>query len=383
MTISELLKNEDVRQSEFPVTRHKVFLAHAGVCPLPRRVTEAMAEYLRLAEIDDQEAAFAVSGFSEARQRAARLISCRPEEVAFVGPTSLGLSYVASGVPWRKGDNVLCYFDDYPSNVYPWMALADRGVEVRFLKTADLGLINPAEVEKQVDDRTRLVALASCHFISGYRIDVEAIGAFLRSREILFCLDGIQTVGAFPTPVSCVDFLAADGHKWLLGPTSAGILYVRGDHWETLRPPIYGWHNVRSPNFVAQEQMVMRADSRRYEAGSANLVGLAGLNAAFELLLELGIDRIANELLRKRSWLLPAIQEKGYSILQAEAAKTNGSAILSFFRDGADLPALQQKLADAGILTSLRADRSGRHYLRISPHFYNTDAELQRFLEYL
>src|SRR3989449_8355852 len=149
-----------------------------------------------------------------------------------------GLSFFASGLRFRKGDNVLIYFDDYPSNVYPWMALAQQGVEVRLMNTRGLGMIRPIDVIGQVDENTRLVALASCHFISGYRIDFEAIGKSLRERNILFCLDAIQTVGAFPTSVEHVDMLAADAHKWLLGPCGAGLMFVRRSLQEQLTPPI-------------------------------------------------------------------------------------------------------------------------------------------------
>src|SRR6202034_601797 len=121
------------------------------------------------------------------------------EEIALVGPTSLALSYVAAGLSWRKGDNVLIYFDDYPSNVYPWMALAEKGVEVRLLNVREYGRIRSIDVLGQCDEQTRLVALASNHFVAGYRVDIAAIGKALRLRNILFCVDGIQTVGAFPT----------------------------------------------------------------------------------------------------------------------------------------------------------------------------------------
>src|SRR5204863_5017030 len=129
---------------------------------------------------------------------------------------------------------ILIYFDDYPSNVYPWMALADQGVEVRLMNTRGLGVIRAKDVLGQVDENTALVALASCHFISGYRMDFPAIGKALHERNILFCLDAIQTLGAFPTTVEHVDYLAADAHKWLLGPCGAGLLYVRRDHQDGL-----------------------------------------------------------------------------------------------------------------------------------------------------
>ena len=383
MTLEEILHNEELRNHEFPVTRDKIFLAHAGVCPLPRRVTGAMQDYMERATRDDQEEIFPAGRFREARNALARLLQAQPEEIAFVGPTSLALSFVAGGLALRKGDNIVIYQDDYPSNVYPWMALADRGVQVRLLNVRALGQIRRIDVEGQVDEQTKLVALASCHFVAGYRIDLQEIGQMLKKRNILFCVDGIQTIGAFPTTVENVDFMAADAHKWLLGPCAAGAMYVRATRQDALRPTVFGWHNVRCPNYVAQEKMVHPPDGRRYEAGSANLIGLAGLHAAAELLLEIGVENIARELLRKRAWLVPALQAKGYVVTGADNSTQNASAIISFQRPATDLAALHAKLAAANIVISLRSDRAGNRYIRLSPHFYNTDAELNRMLECL
>jgi selenocysteine lyase/cysteine desulfurase len=381
MNLTELLANEELRQREFPVAKDKIFLAHGGDCPLPRRVAEAVAQYAHNATTGDQEKFVYPKILSDGRKLAGQVLNCKPEEVAFVGPTSLALSFIASGLKFRRGDNVLIYFDDYPSNVYPWMALADQGVEVRLMNTRGLGLIRPKDVTGQVDENTRLVALASCHFISGYRLDLDAVAAFLRQRDILFCVDAIQTVGAFPIQATNVDMLAADAHKWLLGPCGAGVMYVRDSVQDSLKPPVYGWHNVRCPEFVAQEELVLRTGAARYEAGTHNLLGLVGLVTAMEMLLEIGIENIARELLRKRAWLVPALQAKGCKVLHADAPPENSSGITSFHQPEKDPSLLHQKLLDAGVITSLRTDRSGQKYIRLSPHFYNTDTELQRVLD--
>jgi cysteine desulfurase / selenocysteine lyase len=383
MTLSELLADEELRRREFPVVCDQVFLAHAGVCPLPRRVEEAIARYAREAAAGDQERLAYPAVLDDGRKLAARLLNCKPEEIAYVGPTSLALSFIASGLRLRKGDNILIYFEDYPSNVYPWLALAQRGIEVRLMNTRGFGVIRPRDVVGQVDENTRLVALASCHFISGYRIDFQAIGKSLRERNILFCLDAIQTLGAFPTATDQVDLMAADAHKWLLGPCGAGLMYVRQSLQEYFTPPVYGWHNVRCPEFVAQERIVFERGARKYEAGTQNLLGIVGMLAGVELLLELGVENIAREMLRKRALLVPALQAKGYTVLNADAPAENSSGITSFHQPGKDMAALHQKLTEAKIVTSLRSDRTGQKYIRLSPHFYNTDAELQRVLEEL
>lgn len=382
MTLTEILSNEELRRREFPAAREKIFLAHAGVCPLPRPVAEAMIDCATKSTLGDQEE-FMLGRLVEARQLGARLLNCQPEEVALVGPTSLALSLVASGLKFRRGDNILIYHDDYPSNVYPWMALAEKGVEVRLLNTRGLGIIRPRDVIGQIDENTKFVALASCHFISGFRVEFAEIGKYLREQGILFCLDAIQTVGAFPTTVEHVDFLAADSHKWLLGPCGAGIFFVRRELQEKLNPPIYGWHNVRSPNFVAQEKIEFRNDARKFEAGTQNLIGLTGLIASMKLVLELGIENIAAELLRKRAWLVPELQKRGFTVLNADAKRENAGSIISFFEPGKDIAVRHQKLTAAGITTSLRTDRTGQNYIRIAPHFYNTDEELRRVLDVL
>jgi len=221
--LHDLLANESRRQEEFPVARDSIFLAHAGVTILPRRVTRTMQEHLEESCVRMQEYPEAWKAVTETRGVAARLIGAKASEISLLGPTSVGLSLVANGLPWMAGDEVVINPDDYPANVYPWRDLERHGVVVRELRPERLGEITPQLVEAALTPRTRLVALASCHYLSGYRIDVDAIGRLVRGRGIWFCLDAIQTVGAFDTRVDHVDFLSADSHKWMLGPMTAGI----------------------------------------------------------------------------------------------------------------------------------------------------------------
>ena len=383
MNLAEILSNEELRQIEFPVAQKQIFLGHAGDCPLPLRVADAISAYAQQCVGGDQERIVYPGVIEKGRKLGAQLMNCQPSEVALVGPTSLALSLIASGLKFRKGENVLIYFDDYPSNVYPWLAMAEQRVEVRMMNIRNLGVIRPKDVLGQVDENTRLVALASCHFISGFRLAHEEIGQALRERNILFCLDAIQTLGAFPTTVEQVDMLAADAHKWLLGPCGAGLMYVRQSVQEGLTPPIYGWNNVRCPNYVAQEEIVFRRGAQKYEAGTHNLLGIVGLVAAMELILEIGVENIAKELLRKRAWLASALPAKGFTVLNPETTPETGSGIISFYKPDADLTALHERLSAANIFTSLRVDRTGQKYIRLSPHFYNTDAELQKVLDHL
>lgn len=381
MTISELQSNESLRRREFPVCENQIYLAHAGVCPLPRRVLESTREYLRESSLGDQETPGLPAMIASVRVRAAEMIGAAADEIALVGPTSLALNFIANGLDWRPGDNVAAYVDDYPSNVYPWMALADRGVALRPVEPSEPGRIGVEEVIAAVDDRTRLVALASCHFLSGYRIDHAAIGRALHERGILFCLDAIQTLGAFPTRVEDVDFLAADAHKWLLGPCAAGILYVKRSLHETLKPTVHGWNNVRCPGFVAQSELAYRRGAHRYEVGSYNCIGLAGLDAALGQALEIGVAPIAADLADKRAWLTEALQARGYDVVHATAGREHTGGIVTCSRQGTDMNAVHTALQSRGVVASLRTDRAGRHFLRFSPHYYNTADELRRVVE--
>ena len=383
MTIEQIQADEALRLREFPVARETAYLAHAAVCPLPACARDAVSDYAAACTGGDQEDFVPANLLRDTRQLAANLIGAELCEIALVGPTSLGLSFIAQGIDWQPGDNIIVHGDDYPSNVYPWMALAERGVELKRLEPSSPGRIEPEDVFALIDPRTRMTALASCHYVSGYRIDIGAIGRELRSRGILFCVDGIQTVGAFPTPVEHVDFLAADAHKWMLGPCSAGILYVKREMQDQLKPVVQGWHNLSCPDFIAQETLDYKSDGRRYEAGTANLLGIVGHQASLQLLDALGLDKISADLLAKRRLLLPELLGKGYDVLHADVPEANASGIVAFSKPGEDMAALQARLDQAGVTVSLRVMRDGSKLIRLSPHFYNTPSELYQLLEAL
>ena len=383
MTIEQIQADEALRLSEFPVARETAYLAHAAVCPLPACARDAVSDYAAACTGGDQEDFVPANLLRDTRQLAANLLGAELREIALVGPTSLGLSFIAQGIDWQPGDNIIVHGDDYPSNVYPWMALAEKGVELKRLEPGAPGRIEPKDVFALIDPRTRMAALASCHYVSGYRIDIGAIGRELRSRGILFCVDGIQTVGAFPTPVEHVDFLAADAHKWMLGPCSAGILYVKREMQDRLKPVVQGWHNLSCPDFIAQETLDYKPDARRYEAGTANLLGIVGHQASLQLLDALDLDKIAADLLAKRRFLLPELLAKGYDVLHADVPEANASGIVAFSKPDEDMAALQARLGQAGVTVSLRVMRDGSKLIRLSPHFYNTPAELYRLLEAL
>jgi cysteine desulfurase / selenocysteine lyase len=378
--LHELIENEEKRRTAFPICRNKIFMAHAAVTALPRVVADAIIQFTEESAKNFENFAALLKSIQEARTSAASLIGSSPEEIALIGPTSLGLSLFANGIDWRASDEVVCYMDDYPANVYPWLNLRSRGVTVRLLQPAETGELTPELVANSLTEKTRLVALASCNFVSGYRIDLNAIGKLLRERGILFSVDAIQTLGAFPTTVEYIDFLSADAHKWMLGPLAIGIVYVRKECFDLCRPTLLGSWNVKAPGFIAQEEIEFHPTAQRYEPGAMNVMGIFGMKAAIDLLLGIGIARVAERIRTITARLAGGLQELGFSVL-GPIEGPNASGIVTVSRRETDMEALFERLTTANIVCSFRQDRQGRHYIRFSPHFYNTAAEVDEIVK--
>jgi selenocysteine lyase/cysteine desulfurase len=375
--ISELAADEGLRQREFPICARKIYCAHAADAPLPRRVAEAMKESIERACADPRNYESELERIAETRVLAARLLGCETEEVAFTGPTASGLNTVANGLDWNKGDEVLCYLDDYPANVYPWLALERHGVKPVFLETARLGEITVEIVARALTKRTRLVALASAHNISGYRIDLDAIGALCAERGVLFSVDAIQTLGAFALPLHHVDFASSGAQKWMLGPSGAGILYVKKTRHELLRPALIGGWNVVSPNFLTQPEVRFESGGRKFEPGAYTHSVLAGLKAAIELLLEAGGDGISNRIRSSTQLLHDRIARAGFEFL-SPMEEHHRCGILTFRHPQVASDIFADTLARNDMVVSVRHDRANRGWLRVSPHFYNTEAEIEK-----
>jgi cysteine desulfurase / selenocysteine lyase len=387
--IDEITGNEETRRTYFPVVSERIYMAHAGVSILPKVAGDAIRKFVSDGEMDNQESDECLALVEDTRRVAAELIGADALEIALLGPTSVGLSLVANGLEWNEGDEVVSYADDYPANVYPWTQLADRGVKHVALQPAFPGGITWELVEASITPKTRLVALASCHFLSGYRIDIDTIGRNLRERGILFCLDGIQTVGAFRTSMEHVDFMSADSHKWVLGPAAAGIFYVRKSLQKELKPSLLGAWNVVSPDFIAQDQIRYYVGGRRFEPGILNLPGIVGMHASMKLILDVGVEVISERLLVLREAILDRIRPLGYQLylddfdgFDGGDASTN-SGIVTVSHPGKDLRALYESLKQDNVVLSNRKNRAGQELLRLSPHFYNTIKEIDRVAELL
>jgi selenocysteine lyase/cysteine desulfurase len=380
--IARIAADEDLRRREFPVCARKIYCAHAADAPLPRRVAEAMKESVESASINARQYEVELERIAETRKLVAQLLECDTEEISFTGPTASGLNTVANGLDWNPGDEVVCYLDDYPANVYPWLALERLGVKPVLLETPRIGEVTTNMVERALTKRTKLVALASAHNVSGYRIDLGAIGALCGERGVLFSVDAIQTLGAFPVPLANVDFMSSGAQKWMLGPSGAGILYVKKTRHELLRPALIGGWNVVSPNFITQREVKFESGARKYEPGAYTHSVIAGLRAAVELLLEAGPAKVSARIAELTQLLRDKLVSGDFEFLTPEE-EGNRCGILTFRHSRTESEKLCELLAANDIVVSNRVDRANGSWLRVSPHFYNTEAEIEKIAELL
>jgi len=356
----------------FPVTRNVVYFNHAAVGPLSVRACEAMEGHAR--DQRDFGALHWKQWYAEidrARESAARLIGGRPEEVAVLKNTSEGLSFVAGGLRWAEGDNVVTTALEFPSNWTPWKRLEEQRVECRVaaLPTVD-------ELDKLIDERTRIVTVSSVAFHNGFTADLEAIGALCARKNVLFCVDAIQSVGVLPIDVrkAKIDFLAADGHKWMCGPEGAAIFYVAAERLELLDVLESGWTNVqRGGKFIGCGTEWL-PDARRFEAGSLNTNGVYGLRAALDLIHEVGIDTIAARALQTATLLANELANIGWTVASPQPIR---SPIVAATPPDVEKSLLRwhRRLEENGIVT---APREG--FIRFSPHFYNDREEVERVI---
>lgn len=362
----------------FPVTERYIYLNHASTGPLPTPAVEAMTLHLaQRAGREESDYEQWEQRVAEVRGLIARLIQARPEEIAFVGSTSHGLNIVAAGFDWRAGDNVVCAEMEFPANVYPWLNLRRRGVEVRFAQARE-GRIPVSAIAEQMDSRTRLVALSFVEFCTGYRHDLATVSELCRQHHARLCVDGIQGLGALPLDVNrCgVDYLAAQAPKWLLGPIGIGFLYCRLERLPELDLVMGGWRGVVNQKDYFCYDSEWFPDARRFEL-VPNILGIIGLGASLELLLDVGIERIEAQIMALTDRLLEQLHAEGYPIVTPHACRAERSGIVSFVPKE-EPEALARRLKAAGIVVSARGP-----CIRVSPHFYNTAGEIDRLMDEL
>ena len=379
LKLSQLLLSPE-RARLFPVTAEGIFLAHAAVAPITGPAREAMDEWSREAALGRQESEATWKRVAKTRAVAARFLACEAEEISLLGPTALGLGLVALGLDWKSGEEVIFDPRDYPANVYPWKELERKGVRAIPIQRNPGEQIRWETVRPLLTARTRLVTLATAHYLSGHLPELSVIGPELKKRNILLCLDGIQTLGVLPAAFPEADFLAADAHKWMLGPVGAGVLMVRKRVWDRFRPPLLGSWNVVSPEFLAQPEIQFEPGGRRYEPGSLNLPGIEGMRASLELLDAIGLPEISAHALALARQVREGARRAGLAIYGGPG---ENRVITSLLEPVGGWEKIKTRMEQAKIRVSWRKEHSGKNLLRVAPHISNTAVEIEEFLKLL
>lgn len=364
---------------QMPVAQSWAYFDHAAVSPLPEPTRRALLDWVEEAARSGDTVWPAWSRkVEELRRRAADLIGASPEEIALIRNTTEGVNLVAEGFPWQPGDNVVTLADEFPTNQYPWMNLAERGVQTRRVPTDD-GIVDLDQVADACDHRTRIVSVSWVSYASGWRNDLERIAAIAHQRGALFFLDAIQALGIFELDVrrTPVDFLAADGHKWLLGIEGAGIFYLRRQHLRRLRPVGVGWNSVVGSHDFQHIELALKDSAEHYEGGSQCMAGLIALAASLELLMGYGADALGRRILEVTEQACRRLGQIG-AVLHSDRSEQHASGIVAFELPGRDPLALKKHCLQRNVVLSCRAGR-----LRISPHAYNNEQDIQRLVQAL
>ncbi|UCD28539.1 MAG: aminotransferase class V-fold PLP-dependent enzyme [Planctomycetota bacterium] len=372
------MKLNDIRE-QFPITQNYNFQNNAAVAPISTPAAEAMHYYsqqlCRHARLKGEFSRHV----EKVRKLSAQLINASSDEVTFVKNTTEGIGWVANGLNLKAGDNVVTTNVEFPANIYPWMGLEERGVQLKMVPEVD-GRFSTERIVEAIDNNTRVLTISAVQYASGYRADLAALGKTCKQKGIFFCVDAIQALGVLPIDVKAmnIDFLSADGHKWLCGPEGCGIFYCRRELIEKLRPVMSGWICMVDASNYGNYRYQFVDNACRFDTGSYNLAGIFGLGAAIELLMNIGIENIESHVLMLTDRLVEGVQDKGFRVVSSRRTG-EASGIVSFVTDVHDQKKIRDSLEkEHRVIISLREGR-----LRASPHIYNTPEEIDQLIELL
>ncbi|MCP4076964.1 MAG: aminotransferase class V-fold PLP-dependent enzyme [Gammaproteobacteria bacterium] len=361
--------------TQFPVTDNLIHLNHAAVGPWPQVTSDAVKAFA------EQNLQFGSKHYLQwmeveknLRKNITQLINAASEdEIALVKNTSEGLSFVAYGLPWIKGDNVVGIQQEFPSNRFVWDSLRSKGVEFR-----KLDLENADDPEQALfdlcDKNTRLITISAVQYANGFRMDLEKIGQFCKDNNILFCVDAIQQIGALPFDVQEInaDFVIADGHKWLLSAEGLGLFYVRKEVMDKLQVLQYGWHMVDKLSDYSAQQFELARTAKRFECGSPNMLSIHAMNASVELLLDIGLQDIGARVIYRSQQLIEQLDIINHVEILSDRSTDRLSGIVTFRSHKIENDDLYHILSKKKVLC---APRGGG--VRLSPHFYTPLEQLE------
>jgi selenocysteine lyase/cysteine desulfurase len=371
--------NDQIR-SLFPALDHSTYLNSAAVSPLPSTAVAAITSQLNdVANYGSAHYTDWVATKERARALLAQMLNGRPEQIAFTRNTSDGFSTIANGINWKKGDNIVSFVREFPANFYAWRMVRDRfGVELR-LSTEKDGRVDLDDLISMIDANTRVVAISSVQYGSGFRADLERIGRVARSVDALFCVDIIQGLGAhgYDLPSQLVDAASGASHKWLCAPEGCGIMYLSDRARELIEPNLTGWISVETPWDFEDREQPFKPNALAWESGTGASALFYGLEESLKLLNAAGLSNIENHLDELTNVLCDGLAGKHYEIVSSRRPGEK-SAIVCIKHESINCNEVVRQLDDAKIIVSPRGDR-----VRIAPHFYNNREDIERLIEAL
>lgn len=367
--------------SEFHLDDHIIHLNHAAVAPWPQRTVNAVANFAQ------ENGTIGSTNYSRwltfeqtLKQQLKQLINApSKDDIALVKNTSEALSFVAYGLNWSPGDNIVSSNIEFPSNRIPWQSLKNQGVEFR-QTDLDQDKTPEASLFSLVDENTCLITISSVQFAAGQYLDLEKIGDFCQQHDILFCIDAIQSLGALKFDVQRyqADFVMADGHKWMCGPEGLGLFYSRPAARKRLKLTQFGWHMIQNTHDYENQPWKAHTTAQRFECGSPNMLGIHALSASLSVLLEIGIDTVEQHILANARYLASKIQSHKELILLSASPSQLNSGIVLFKHKTLTNQCLFNYLQKNQVLCAIRGNG-----IRFSPHCYNTFDQLERTLIFI
>jgi selenocysteine lyase/cysteine desulfurase len=367
----------------FPVTKKYIYFNHAGVSPLNTYTIEHLnnfiKEYVTNGSINYKKW---LSNANVIRGMAADLINANNDEIAIIKNTTSGVLLVANGLNFKKGDNIIIPKKEFPANVYPWLNLKKKGVNVKFANWSE-GRVRIKDLLNLIDNRTRLLSISHVQFTNGFRIDLEELGHQLKKKGVLFFVDAIQSMGVFDIDVKRdnIDYLAADSHKWLLGPEGVGFFYCKKGFLtkkmgtDNLEMSNFGYTSVVNSDDYLDYDMTLKPNAARFEEGSLNMLGVHAVLGSLKLINKVSSEKIRNNILSLTDYIVLNLKKKGFEIKSPREHENEKSGIVSFISKKRKSRDIYKRLMQNNCYVALRDNA-----IRISPHFYNTKEEADRFL---
>lgn len=369
-------------RSQMPAAGKWAYFDHAALSPLPSPAAERLAAFAQqIATEGDTPWLEWMEEYEQTRATAARIVGAAVEEIALVPSTTAGINLVAEGLDWREGDNVVTLADEFPSNLYPWLHLQTRGVKTRRIETQN-GRLDLSDLAQACDSRTRLVAVSWVGYQTGYRLDLNDVTEVAHAAGALCFVDAIQGLGVFPLDVAQtpIDFFSSGGQKWLLGPEGTALAFIRREHLDKLRPTGVGWNSVARPYDYTHIELKFKPTAARFEGGGINLPGFITLGQSLRLLESIGLQALAEQVLDYTDTACERLAAAG-AVIATDRERTHRhgeqrSGIVFFELPGRDPAEVRKECLKRGVVLSCRSGR-----LRISPHAYHNEEDLERLLE--